>query len=108
MTSTGEKQVAELRKQVKLREEELAEAKYYHRVLTVAFVTEARASGKTYEWIGKSLGVTATAIRRYYGRHNKQIGLRDYEKAREKFNIDFYTPGRRISRARTKLVRQPL
>jgi hypothetical protein len=99
-------QLSQLLKYVRKTEDELEDAVYYRKVFLIAYITEARAIGKTFAWVGESLGVSANAIRRFYGRNNKSIGPADYARVRDVFGAQFYTPGR--VHARTKLVCEPV
>jgi hypothetical protein len=45
----------------------------HERTATVAFMDEARASGWDWESVGRELGISGNAARRYYARNRRKV-----------------------------------
>lgn len=75
------------------RADELESAQYFHKVVKVAYIKESLASGRSFAVLAKDLECDESAVRRFWARHNKEVGPRDYDRVRERFNIRFNPPG---------------
>lgn len=93
MTAEGERQLDILLTFLREREGELVDAEYFRRVMRVGFITEALAAGKSYRWMAQKLNIDQGAVHRFIERYGREIGPKDYARARERFDIQFYTPG---------------
>lgn len=76
-----------------LRDAELENAQYFRTVLKMAYIVEALASGKSYDWIAKQLGQSEAVIRRFHQRYLRRIGPKDYRRVQDYFGITFPMPG---------------
>lgn len=80
MSAIADLELEELAKRAEKARKGCDEMEYRYRVLLVTLTKRALAAGKGYGWVAKRLGVTDTAVRRFYRRNNLSIGpteLRD-------------------------------
>jgi hypothetical protein len=96
MTATSERQLKALEMHCALRESELIDAQYYHRVFKIAFMAEALAAGKDWAWMAERMDITESAARRYYQRHRLTVSPKDFAIVQKRFGIHFYNPGEAI------------
>ena len=93
MSGSSDSHLRELGRLYLLRDAELENAQYFRTVLKMAYIVEALASGKSYDWVAKQLGQSEAVIRRFHKRYLRRIGPKDYRRVQDYFGITFAMPG---------------
>lgn len=86
MSAVAELELEELAKRTRNARNRRDELKSQYTVLLVTLARRAVASGKTYAWVGERLGISDTAVRRFFQRNNLSVGPKELREVARKIS----------------------